>query len=94
MIFLFCDKKIDGGRWRVVTTFEIRLLSSNSGAVCDVIRICKDQEFKNSSNSPKYGWGCPEFITVDQLRSGSFIQEDAIKLQVHLTINSFERLTD
>ena len=83
---------MDRGHWRLVATFEIRLLSSNSGEVGDVIRTHKDKEFKNPK---KYnGWGFCDFIKVDQLRSGSFIQNDTIKLQARLTINSLERFSD
>ena len=84
---------MDRGHWRLVATFEIRLLSSSSSnSSFDVIRTCKDHRFKNPNIYT--GWGFYKFITTDNLRSGSFIQDDAIKLHARLTITSLERLND
>ena len=83
----------DEDRWSIVATFELRLLSSNSGPICgDVVRLAKDRVFKNPDEFA--GWGWSWFITVDELRSGSFIQDDTIKILAHLSTESFERIRD
>ena len=83
----------DEDRWSIVVTFELRLLSSNSGPVCgDVVRIDKDRVFKKSDEIA--GWGWLRFITVDELRSGSFIQDDTIKIRAHMSTKRFERIRD
>ena len=90
---LYYDQAIERSGWHVMATFKIRLLSLNSGAYCyDVIRVSKNQEFKNPNTANGLGW--INFITIDELRNYSFIQDDTIKLRVHLTITSIERFTD
>ena len=88
-VFLGCNI-IDKDRWSVRATYELRLLSSTPG--CDVVEIDKDRIFKN--HHPGTEWGWPMFITVDKLRSGSFIQGDTIKIRAHLSTKSFERVRD
>ena len=88
-VFLYCTSDLD--RWSVVTTYEVRLLSSSSssGAVgSDVIGTFKDCVFKKPNLVT--GWGRNRFITLDKLRSGSFIQDDTIKFRVHLTTKKRE----
>ena len=88
-VYLHCTSDLD--RWSVVTTYEVRLLSSSSDVVgSDVVRSTKDDVFKN--HEPSWGW--KRFITVDDLRSGSFIEDDTIKFRVHLTTKNFERIAD
>ena len=55
-----------------------------------MVATAKDRPFKSSDPLPSWGW--PRFISVDRLRTGSFIQNDTIKIQVHLTVKSFERI--
>ena len=91
-VYLNYNNIIDD-RWSVVATYELRLLSSNSGPVCgDVVKIGKDRTFKKPDSG--IGWGWPMFITVDKLRSGSFIQDDTIKIRAHLSTKRFERIRD
>ena len=91
-VYLSYNNIIDNDdRWSVVATFELRLLneSSNSG---DVVKINKDRVFKKPEEFT--GWGWRKFVTVAQLRSGSFIQDDTIKIRAHLSTESFERIRD
>ena len=92
-VSLAYNRTVEQVRWSAVITSEVRLLSSDSGAVChDVIKTSKNLEFMNPDEFDGRSWR--EFITIDKLRSGSFIQEDAIKLRAHLTIKSLETFTD
>ena len=90
-VYLYPNNIIDKDTWSIVITYEFRLLSSNSDPVGDVVKIGKDQQFKNSDSRNGWGW---KFITVDELRSGSFIQEDTIKIRAHLSTKRFERIAD
>ena len=87
---VYLNRKNDLDRWSVVTTYEVRLLSS--AAESDRKETIEDYVFKNPSKSTGYGW--PEFIALDELRSGSFIKDDTIKFRVHLTTKNFERIAD
>ena len=90
-VYLHCTSDLD--RWSVVTTYEVRLLSSSSDVVgSDVVESAKDHVFKKPDKFT--GWGWPKFITLDKLRSGSYIKDDTIKLRVHLTSKNFERIAD
>ena len=91
-VYLHYNNIIDKeDRWSVVATYELRLLSSNSGLAVggDVVKIIKDWEFKCPHFS---GLGWEQFISVDELRSGSFIQNDTIKLQIQLSTKNFKRI--
>ena len=80
---------IDNHNWSLVVTYELRLLNSGPVGV-DVVRINSDRQFKKPDSFT--GWGFKKFITVDQLRAGSFIQNDTIKIRAHLSTKSFERM--
>ena len=89
--FLYLQRTNDQDSCNIVADYELRLLSSTSGSVCsDVFYTSKGRTFESSKPFP--GWGWTKFITVDKLRAGSFIQDDTIKIQVHLTTKSFERV--
>ena len=89
-VYLHCTTDLD--RWRVLATYEVRLLSSSSAAGSDSVMTAKDDVFKKPSEYT--GYGRHKFITVDELRSGSFIQDDTIKFRVQLSTKNFERFAD
>ena len=90
-VYLYNDMSTDEeGSWNVVTAFELRLLSSNSGQVDDQVATAKNKEFSPDQIS----WGWQNFITVDKLRAGSFIENDMIKIRAHLTVKSFEKINE
>lgn len=86
-VFLHYNYIPNKGRWSIEGTFELRLLSSDP-AGGDLIRTMNDKVFKNPGPPTDHGWRT--FITMDKLRSGSFIQDDKIKIRVHLTTNNFK----
>ena len=90
-VYLYIYRQSSADSLSVVTDFEIRLLSSNPGPVGDLVLTGKDLAFANSNRGWE-GWGWVRFITVEKLRAGSFIENDTIKLRVHLTTKSFERI--
>ena len=87
-VFLHRGFSLD--RWSVVTTYKVRLLSSDEEN--DRVSTIEDHVFKIPSKSAGYGWR--KFIAVDKLRSGSFIEDDTIKFRVHLSTKNLERFVD
>lgn len=85
-VYLHYQNIIEEDQWSVVGTFEVRLLGPING---DFVKTLKDKLFKKPDNFTS--WGFRKFITMDNLRSSSFIQDDAIKIRVHLTTKNFER---
>lgn len=73
--------------WSVVATFEIRLLCSDPLGNSTFV-VSRDLEFKNPDKFK--AWGYSKFISVDKLRSGSFIQNDTVKIQVQISTKSFK----
>ena len=73
---------IDSFTWSVATTYEIRLLNSNPG--CGDVVKTEFHIFRSHNDLRCYGWS--NFITMNRLRTGSFIQDDTIKLRVHLKV--------
>ena len=88
-VYLYNDMSVEGS-WSVVAAYELRLLSSNPGQVDDEVGSEEDEEFNHEENN----WGWPVFITLDELRAGSFIENDTIKIRAHLTVKSFERIVE
>lgn len=86
-VYLYCNNNlIKEDEWSVVGTLEVRLLGAVGG---DLVRTLKDKIFNSDSM-----WGWKEFISMDKLHSDSFIQDDTIKIRVHLTTKKFERSYD
>ena len=77
----------DKERWKIVATFELRLLSLKSGS--DVFEQFVNADFNHPANVT--AWEEPSFISIDRLRSGSFIKQDTIRIRVHLKIESFQK---
>ena len=75
----------------VVAMYEVRLLSSG-GVGSDLVKISDDIVFKNPDEFTGRGWR--KFVSVKELRSGSFIQDDTIKLRVQLTTKNCKRIAD
>lgn len=84
---LFHNSIFDNRSWSALTSFEIRLLSVDPA--CDVVEKFEHKQFKKSDSST--GCGSSKFVSIEQLRSGSFIQDDSIQVRVHLTIQELER---
>ena len=79
-------------RWSVMATFELRLLSSGSALFGDVVVRKKDHVFEKPGEFIGYGWN--KFISVDKLRAGSYIQNDTIRIRIHLSTRNFERIAE
>ena len=87
-VYLCNDMSVEECRWSVVAAFELRLLSP--GQVDDEIGTLRDQEFNHEMTD----WGWNDFITLDELRAGSFIENDTIKIRAHLKVKSFEKFVE
>lgn len=90
-VYLFQNNVIDKkDTWAISTDYEIRLLNTIPvPGGYDVVRFAKDKEFKKSE--ARSGWGFRDLISLEKLLSGSFIQNDTIRIRIRLATKNFRR---
>lgn len=72
--------------WNVETSFKITILNQ-SGKSPTVSRWSTDRVFSNEDS----GWGVPDLIFMDHLKSGGFIKDNKIVLEIELIVKQLVR---
>lgn len=84
-IFLCAHNHATIGNWSTKATYDLIILNQSGG------KNKSSKSTKDFGTGTSFGWGVPKFISLNDLRTGGYIKEDKIKVQILLEVEDLVR---